>query len=602
MIKTYVQILSLFRPHEKRRFIALMVLSLFNGIFEAVGVLSILPFLRIVSAPEIIHTNAYLSQIYEWLEFTSDRSFMVFAGAGVFGLILLSSCLKALTVYAVARFSSMYSYSLSSTLLQGFLFQPYTWFLGRNSSDLGKTILSEVAIVVNQHIMPAMQMMATIATAVCVSAVLFAMEPYVAFGALFVIGGSYLVIYLAVRARLTTIGKARVAANRARFKVTQEATGGIKDVKIMGLETSMLRRYRTPARRMAKIQAQAQMISGLPRHGLEAVSFGGLILLILHLIQRSSGGIAEVLPVLGLVALAGARLFPTIQSLFQLTSMLNTSRPALEALMDDLREIEVTADRTPLPDGPPPASLGLREQLELRDVTFAYPQTDRSALTGLTMQVKARSVVGLVGGTGAGKTTAVDVILSLLRPKTGQLIVDGTPITDKNRQAWQRSIGYVPQQIFLTDETVAANIAFGLPKSEIDMEAVERAARVAALHDFVIEELPSGYETIVGERGVRLSGGQRQRIGIARALYHDPDVLILDEATSALDNITEEAVMDAVHNLGGAKTIIMIAHRLTTVESCDQIYLLEQGKVSACGTYAELVEGNETFRRMARVG
>ena len=601
MIKTYIQIFSLFRAHEKRRFVALMILSLLNGVFEAVGVLAILPFLRIVSAPEIIHTNAYLSRIYEWLGFTSDQSFMVFAGAGVFCLILLSSCLKALTVYAVARFSSMYSYSLSSTLLRGFLFQPYTWFLGRNSSDLGKTILSEVGIVVNQHIMPAMRMMATIATAACVSAVLFAMEPYVAFGAVLVIGGSYLAIYLAVRAHLTKIGKARVVANRARFKVAQEATGGIKDVKIMGLETGMLRRYRDPARRMAKIQAQTQMISGLPRYGLEAISFGGLILLILHLIQRSSGGIVDVLPVLGLVALAGARLFPTIQSLFQLTSTLNTSRPALEALMDDLREIEVTKDRTPFPDGPPPAPLGLREQLELREVAFAYPQTDRSALTGLTVQIKARSVVGIVGGTGAGKTTAVDVILGLLRPKTGQLIVDGAQITDKNRQAWQRSIGYVPQQIFLTDETVAANIAFGLPKSEINMEAVERAARVAALHDFVIEELPLGYDTIVGERGVRLSGGQRQRIGIARALYHDPDVLILDEATSALDNITEEAVMDAVHNLGGAKTIIMIAHRLTTVENCDQIYLLEHGKAAACGTYAELVEGNETFRRMARV-
>jgi ABC-type multidrug transport system fused ATPase/permease subunit len=217
----------------------------------------------------------------------------------------------------------------------------------------------------------------------------------------------------------------------------------------------------------------------------------------------------------------------------------------------------------------------------------------------MTLTIPARSTVGIVGGTGAGKTTTVDIMLGLLVPDRGTLSVDGVPIGRDNLRAWQRSIGYVPQQIFLSDETVAANIAFGRAEADIDHAAVERAARIAELHDFVMRELPEGYATKVGERGVRLSGGQRQRIGIARALYHDPDVLILDEATSALDNLTERAVMDAVHNLGHAKTVVMIAHRLSTVRECDTIFMLEGGRVVAAGSYDDLIASNRQFRALA---
>jgi len=232
-------------------------------------------------------------------------------------------------------------------------------------------------------------------------------------------------------------------------------------------------------------------------------------------------------------------------------------------------------------------------------VRYAYPRVERAALHGCDLRVAARTTVGIVGGTGAGKTTAVDVILGLLIPQEGELRVDGQPIGADRRAAWRRSIGYVPQQIFLADDTVAGNIAFGIPPERIDMAAVARAARIAELHDFVVTELDRGYDTPVGERGVRLSGGQRQRIGIARALYHDPDVLVLDEATSALDNLTERAVMDAVHNLGHAKTVIMIAHRLTTVRACDEIFLMEHGRVVASGSYDRLLAESEAFRAMA---
>lgn len=243
--------------------------------------------------------------------------------------------------------------------------------------------------------------------------------------------------------------------------------------------------------------------------------------------------------------------------------------------------------------------MGVKQDIELDQLTYSYPGAKGLAVCDLSLSIPARSTVGLVGASGSGKTTTVDIILGLLTPNAGLLRVDGNSITVSNVRAWQRSIGYVPQHIYLIDDTVAANIALGVPSDQIDLAAVERAARIAMLHEFVINEMPSGYSTRVGERGVRLSGGQRQRIGIARALYHDPEVLILDEATSALDNLTEQAVMNALNTLGNSKTIILIAHRLSTVRGCDQIILLEAGRVKSKGTFNELTKNNESFRAMA---
>jgi len=287
-------------------------------------------------------------------------------------------------------------------------------------------------------------------------------------------------------------------------------------------------------------------------------------------------------------------MFPAVQQVYQSLAWLRSSRTVLDRVHSDMQEATGQLPPTRGAIG----GLFLEKQLELSHVVYAYPATDRPALHGLSLTIQARTTVGIVGGTGAGKTTAVDVMLGLLTPQKGALKVDGVPITSDHMRAWQNTIGYVPQQIFLVDDSVAANIAFGIPADQVDHAAVEQAAKVANLHDFIMSELPQGYQTFVGERGVRLSGGQRQRIGIARALYHDPNVLILDEATSALDNLTERAVMEAVHNLSHEKTIIMIAHRLSTVKDCDTIFLMEKGRLVAQGRYDELAAENETFRRM----
>jgi ABC-type multidrug transport system fused ATPase/permease subunit len=323
-----------------------------------------------------------------------------------------------------------------------------------------------------------------------------------------------------------------------------------------------------------------------------------MILLVMILLLQRGADLAAMIPTLGVIAAAGLRLIPALQQIYQLFTAMRQGAATLASVHRDMTGLDQEhfrhrSQRENVPARP------LRRRLDLEGICFAYPGTDRSALRGLDLTIEANTTIGIVGGTGAGKTTLVDIMLGLLDPAEGVMRVDGEPITPETRRAWQKTLGYVPQTIFLSDGTVAENIAFGLPPDRIDHAAVERAARVAALHDFVTTELPEGYNTRVGERGVRLSGGQRQRVGIARALYHDPAMLILDEATSALDNLTERAVMEAVHNITGQKTIVMIAHRLSTVRNCDRIFLLRNGRVAASGRFEDLVRADDEFRRMA---
>ena len=597
MLKIYRMLLEMFTSRERRLFLAMLAVMVFSGLIETVGVAAILPFLAILSDPEIIRTNAWLAWGYETLGFTSDRGYLIFIGLAVFGVVVLSLAIKTFTLYAMMRFSFMRAASMSTRLLGGYLHQPYAWFLNRNSADLGKSLLSEIDRLSMTVIAPAMRLLASAVVVVFLIGLVILVNPMIAVSTAGFVFGIYGLIYLGLRKFIAERGKERMIANGQRFQIAQEALGGAKEVKLLGLESAYVERFRKPARSMARALSSDTVVGESPRYILEGIAFGGMLLLILVLLISDQGSLEQLLPVLGVYAFAGLRLIPALQQVFRTSSGLRFSYPSLESLHRDLMEVEQNVpDR---PKGPPPPPLDLGTGIELDDVHYAYPNAERAALNGLSLTIPVNSTLGIVGGTGAGKTTAVDVILGLLLPEKGALLVDGTPITRENRRAWQRTIGYVPQQIFLTDESVRGNIAFGVSDGEIDAAAVERAARIAELHDFVVNELPKGYDTIVGERGVRLSGGQRQRIGIARALYHDPDVLILDEATSALDNLTERAVMDAVHNLGHAKTIIMIAHRLTTVKDCDTIVMLEGGRMISSGTYDELIDHSQKFRAMA---
>lgn len=564
---------------------------------EVFGIASVFPFLAVLSNPETIESNAYLAKAYNALGFNNTNSFLFFLSVVVFIFLVARTASNAITQYAIMHYCQMRGYSLSTRLLNVYLHRPYSWFLNRHTAELQKNVLSEVGEVVGGMLLPAMRLLSQLLVAALVIALVFIVEPFTSLIAAAVIGGSYLLVYIGLRQYLLRIGEDKVRANRERFQNLREAMGGIKAVKVMGMEDAYAKRFQKPAGRFARNVVKSFLVGLLPRHVLELILFGGMLLLIMWLLASQDDGIDAIIPMLGLYALAGYRLLPALQQVFQSLTKLRFSKPALDHVYEDMM---LSNSHRVLPVAPALATpLKLRASLELVDVKFTYPQAERPALQNVTLTISANTTVGVVGGTGAGKSTFVDLILGLLQPQSGKLCVDGVAVTSANVRAWQRSIGYVPQSIFLSDETVAGNIAFGIAEPAIDMGAVERAAKIANLDAFVTSELPNGYLTMVGEGGIRLSGGQCQRIGIARALYHDPDVLIFDEATSALDNLTERAVMDAIHRLGHRKTIILIAHRLTTVEECDKILLFENGKLSASGTYDQLLSCSDGFREMA---
>jgi ATP-binding cassette, subfamily B, bacterial PglK len=595
VIQVYRKIFLLLDVRERRRFWVLAGIMVFVAFVEVIGISSVMMLLQVLADPKVIGQNQWLQPIYSGLGFTSDFAFQVALAFGVMLVIFVGLAIKAYGNYAVIRYAAMRGYTISSRLLGAYLHQPYEWFLERNSAEIGKNVLSETDGLVGRVLTPALRLIASILLVVAILGLLVVVDPIVTLLSALLLGGSYALIYLRLRDRLRRLGDDMLKAFGERFRVSQEATGGIKEVKLLGLEDSYTRTYEGAAMRSANASATIGAIAELPRYALEAITFGTLLALIMLLLLRSDGDIAGIVPTLGVFAFSVMRLLPALQQIYHALAGIRGARASLDAITEDY--VEATGKLRP--SAIVKAPLKLERALELSQVSFQYATAPRPAVNGLDLMIPARTTVGIVGGTGAGKTTLVDVVLGLLTPQSGEIRVDDTPVTGENVRAWQKSLGYVPQAIFLTDDTIAANIAFGVPKGEIDMAAVERAARTAALHSFVETELPQGYDTLVGERGVRLSGGQRQRIGIARALYNDPTLLILDEATSALDNITERVVMDAVQAIRADKTIILIAHRLTTVKTCDIIFLMEHGRVVAQGSYDALVAGNETFRKMA---
>ena len=571
------------RP-ERRRAGLLLGMILVMALLDMLGVASIMPFMAVLANPQMVQTNAVLSTAFQAagaLGITTVQHFLFALGMLVFVLLIVSLAFRALTAYMQLRFAGMCEYSIGRRLIEGYLHQPYSWFLNRHSADLGKNILSEVNMVIGQAIVPAMNLVAQAAVTVLLLLLLVLIDPVLALMAGFVLGAAYGLIFKVTSGLLARIGKDHVHANQARFVAVSEAFGAVKEVKVGGLEQVCIQRFAAPTQTYIRHFATAGAIGLLPRFALEAIAFGGMLLVILYLMAQSSS-FASVLPVIALYAFAGYRLMPALQQIYQAITQLRYSTCILDVLHADLMNLQAVC-----PGHSRQEVLPLRQAITLNDIHYSYPNSPHMTLKGLCLNISAGAIVGLVGATGSGKTTTVDLILGLLEAQRGTLKIDGQIITEHNRRAWQRSIGYVPQQIYLADDTVAANIAFGVEAGDIDAQAVERAAKIAGLHEFVMSELPGQYQALVGERGIRLSGGQRQRIGIARALYHKPQVLILDEATSAL------------HNLGRDLTVIMIAHRLSTVKECDTIFLLSKGRLKAHGRFDDLVERDEQFRSMA---
>ncbi len=569
MPSTLRKVWFLFTSAERRKAIWMLLLALLMAVTETLGVISIMPFLMVLAQPSIIEGNQSLHTLYTRLAFTEPRSFIVALGLTSIVLVIGSSAFKTVTQHLLNRFVHLLRHSISSRLMARYLGQPYEFFLTRNSAELSKTILAEVDMLMGNLIQPMSQVIVQGIMVLAMLALVFAYNPWTALAIVLVVGTLYGLIYGLVRKRLRRMGAEMQAVNKERYQACNEALHGIRDIKVSHAEATYQQRYSQASRTQARHLAATDTLSQTPLYLVEATGYTGLIIIALVLLTQN-GDIAQVLPALGLYGFAAYRMLPAAQIMYRGFARLKFASATLDLLQRDM-----TLPEPPQADQAT-AALPLTREIRLRGIRYAYPASPRKpVLESFDLTIPANTSIGIAGASGAGKSTVMDVLLGLLSPQVGTVSVDGIELTQSNLTRWHQSIGYVPQHIYLADTSVAENIAFGVPKDQIDMEAVKRAAHAAQIHDFVVNELPQGYETHVGDRGIRLSGGQRQRIGIARALYRDPAVLCMDEATSALDGETEAAVNGSIRSLSKQKTIILIAHRETSLSSCETVLNLQ---------------------------
>lgn len=576
--------LALLDARDRRSGAFVLFLTVIRGIADVLGIAIIFPFVGVLADPGFIQENSITNRLYDGFGFQSNGSFLIALGICVIVVLVSSSLIKALTAYAAIRWVAMRQHRLSMRLISTYLRQPYEVLLDRHSAVLCTHILSETTRVIGNVFRPIADIFgALVSIALIVCLIAFA-EPMVTFVSLATLGGAYLAIYLVLRPWMRDLGYRLLAANTARHNLLWEALGGAKQIKLLNREAGAVSGFGAQSGELARLSTTTETLRVLPRFALEAIAFSGIVGLTLFVVMRGGGssenGIAEVLPTLGLFLFAGYRLMPSLSQLYSASSAIRVAESAVDALESDLAE----ENMLPPLKSRAPAPIRLERSVDFKAVSYRYPNAQFDSLKDINLSFRRGQKVGIVGTTGSGKTTLIDMLMGLLRPSSGVIQVDGVDLDDDATRAWRESVGYVAQDIFLSDASVARNIAFGLPDEEADRERVVACAKAAQLHEFVVTELTDGYDTEVGEDGVRLSGGQRQRIGIARALYGGAEVLVFDEATSALDNTTEHLVMEEIERLSEDHTIILVAHRLSTVRNCDTIVTLGNGAVIATGS------------------
>jgi ATP-binding cassette subfamily C protein len=581
---------------EKSQFFKLMLAILIMGLLEVVGVASILPFMELIASPDAIQQNPFLLKVYEFLGFESEREMLVYSGVLVILLITFSNTFSVLTTWFQYKFSWGLAHSFSVRLLTNYLNKPYSYFLNKNTSELQAYLIGEVGTLTAGVILPIIDLASCITVALVIFSLLVIINPGIALSTLFVLGGIYLVIYLLRQKYIKQLGESRIVYNVKRYGSLTELLSGIKTIKTYSSQDYFFNRFSEASDMFTKIMPRFNIVMLAPKYILEIFAFGGILGITLFLFMRS-GNIQQTLPILSLYAVAGYRLLPALQKAFAAITKLRHNYPVLDKLYDDLVKSIEYAEQEPKPT----YSLPFERELVIDRITFAYEENSQPLFDDFSVRIPKGKVIAFVGSTGSGKTTLVDIIVGLLQPQSGHIKLDDTALSDENIESWRKKMTYVPQQVFLFDDSILRNIVMDVEPENVDQQKLEQACRMASIYDFVNEELPNGFATVIGERGVRLSGGQKQRLGLARALYRNPHVLILDEATSSLDNITEKSIVESLDNLPEDLTLIIIAHRLSSVRRADCIYFLSDGKIMASGTYDELLESSETFRTMVEL-
>jgi ABC-type multidrug transport system fused ATPase/permease subunit len=574
------RVLFLARPYGRKKLALVFFLSLAQGIFQVIGVTSIFPFLAIASDPERIRHSQFGLRFLALVPAMGNRELLITAGVIAIAALFLSNGFNLLAEYARTRYAHSFAHWLRVRLLRRMASQQYGYFLQRNSADLLRKVMGEVGSYTSGVLLPLLDSIARALTAALLLATLFLVQPVIAFSATLGFGAYYLIIFRLLARKRRETNEGLRTSSAGLYREAQQMLGGIKPIKVHRAEEHFLSRFAGHSAVAAQMSARVPIIANITRYLVEPLAFGGLVLAVVVLAARGRD-FSDILPNLGVMAVAGYRLVPTLQLLYSQVTQLTSMRYSLDEVFEEFVAAEGDEE-----SGKVEISLGKSRPIEWHDaitldeVSFIYPGTDRRVLDRFSITIQKNTSIGFIGPTGSGKSTLIDLLLGLHRPTSGRVLIDGRPLTLELIPSWQATIGYVPQELFLIDDTIARNIALGVPDNEIDNARLREVCSMAQILDFIEVELRRGFQTTVGERGVRLSGGERQRLGLARALYHRPSLLLLDEATSALDIATEAKLLEAFRVLAGKLTIVMVAHRLSALANCDKLLDLSKMRVA----------------------
>lgn len=569
---------KLLNKKTKKKLIFLFILMIFAALFETAGIGLIVPFVGIVTEPSMIHDNIFLSKVYNMLGFKSTNSFIIAATLCLIMVFVLKNIYLIGFHYIQYRIIYYEQVTMSRRLFHSYLTRPYTFHLQRNSAELLRNTNIEIQHVFTHLIRPVFAVLTEALVIMSILVLLLIMAPIETIVSGLVLGGSIGVFFIIFHKKILNAGKAQQRSQGDMIKWVNQGLGAGKEVKVSGRESFFVDSYKESSVRFANSLRFFQLIRQVPRMFVETIVVMTILLLILFIMLRSND-LSTLLATVSLFAMAAFRLMPSITRMVSSQTHIRNTIPSLNVVYDDLIYGEEEQENIPVNSEAEEQVLKypFKKDIVVEDVLYSYPDSHIAAVKHVSLRIPIGQSVGIIGPSGSGKTTMVDIILGVLEPTSGTVKVDGYDIRSIPN-AWKRKIGYIPQDIFLSDDSIRHNVAFGIEADEIDDAEVLRALEQAQLKEFV-EDLPKGLDTFVGERGVRLSGGQRQRIGIARALYHNPEILFMDEATSALDNETEKEIMKAIDQLKGEKTLIIIAHRLSTIENCDVIFEMDKGKL-----------------------
>ena len=570
-------------PRRRKQFGLLFLIMVLASFAEVVSIGAVLPFLGVLTAPDTIFAHPLAQPLIQFFNFTDPKQLLLPITSLFAVTALLAGAMRLLLLWAQTRLSHAIGADFSFNIYRRTLYQPYAVHVSRNSSEVIAGVRGKANTVVQGVILPSMVIVSSMMMLLTIMIALLSIEPAIALSAFVGFGIIYvLVIKLTKNTLLRSSHRINKDSNLV-IKALQEGLGGIRDVLIDGTQSTYCNIYGEADVRLRRAEANIQIISGSPRYGVEALGMV-LIAALAYFLSFGPGGILNAIPVLGALALGAQRLLPVLQGAYASWSSMRGGQASLADALDLLEQ--------PLPDyadASLPLSVPFQHSISLNNLAFRYSENTPWVLQhGLNLNISKGSRIGFIGSTGSGKSTLLDIIMGLLQPTVGSLAIDGVNIIEQNHRGWQAHIAHVPQAIFLADISIAENIAFGIPLKEIDYARMRQAAQKAQIAQ-TIEALDEQYHTLVGEQGVRLSGGQRQRIGIARALYKEADVIVFDEATSALDNDTEFEVMDAIEKLGDELTVIIVAHRLTTLKNCTKVIKLVAGEIARVGSYQEIV-------------